>query len=69
MSPESKRGPSGVFYKAFGDKVKATIKDPSCADKHLSCFVKKTMLQLLEIPGLGAHDVLVVPAKEQECYI
>ena len=54
FSPDSKRGPSGVFYKAFGDKVKAAIKDPSCADKHLRFSVKKAVLQLLDIPSLGA---------------
>ena len=67
--PDSKRGPSGVFYKAFGDKVKAAIKDPSCADKHLRFFVKKAVLQPLDISVLGARDVLVVPAKEQVCCI
>ena len=60
-------GGAVVFYKAFGDKVKAAIKDPSCADKHLRFFVKKAMLQQLDIPSLGARDVLVVPAKEQVC--
>ena len=65
--PGSKRGTSGVFHKAFGEKVKAAIKDSSSADKNLRFFVKKTALQLLDLPSLGARDVLVVPAKEQVC--
>ena len=65
--PDSKRGSSGVFHKAFGEKVKAAINDSSSADKHLRFFVKKNMLQLLDLPSLGARDVLVVPAKEQVC--
>ena len=69
FSPENKSGPSGVFYKACGDKVKAAINNPSCADKHLRFFVKKAVLQLLDIPSLGARHVLVVPAKEQVCCI
>ena len=66
--PNSKRGTSGVFHRDFGDKIKAVIKDPSSADKSLRFFVRKTQLQLLDLPSLGARDVLVVPAKEQVCY-
>ena len=63
--PNSKRVTSGVFHRDFGDKVKTVIKDPSSADKNLRFFVKKTKLQLLDLPSLGARDVLVVPAKDQ----
>ena len=59
------RGTSGVFYKDFGDKIKAAIKDPSSVDKNLRFFVKKSGFQILNIPSLGARDVLVVPAKQQ----
>ncbi|KAL5475764.1 hypothetical protein EMCRGX_G025614 [Ephydatia muelleri] len=59
------RGTSGVFYKDFGDKIKAAIKDPSLVDKNLRFFVKKSGFQILNIPSLGARDVLVVPAKQQ----
>ncbi len=62
--PGSKGGTSGVFYEEFGDKVRAAIKDPSSADKNLRYYVKNNF-QLLNLPSLGARDVLVVPAKEQ----
>ena len=41
------------------------LKDPSSADKNLSVFVKKSGFQILNLPSLGARDVLVVPAKQQ----
>ncbi len=63
--PGSKRRTSGVSYKEFGDKVRAAIKDPSSADKNLRYYVKKNNFPLLNLPSLGARDVLVVPAKEQ----
>ena len=53
------RATSGVFYKDFGDKIKAAIKDPSSFDKNLRFFVKKIGFQILNIPSLGARDVLV----------
>ena len=56
---------SGVFYKDFGDKIKAAIKDPSSVDNNLRFFVKKSGFHILNIPSLGARDVLVVPAKQQ----
>ena len=59
------RGTSGVFYKGLGEKIKAAIKDPSSVDKNLRFFVKKSGFQILNIPSLGARDVLVVPAKQQ----
>ena len=59
------RGTSGVFYKDCGEKIKAAIKDPSSADKNLRYFIKKSGFQILNIPSLGARDVLVVPAKQQ----
>ena len=63
--PSVKRGTSGVFHKEFGDKIKAAIKDPSSADKNMRFFVKKKGFQILNIPSLGARDVLVIPVKEQ----
>ena len=65
--PDSKKGTRGVYHNDFGDRVRGAIKDPSSADKSLRFFVKKTRLQLLDLPSLDAHDVLVaiVPAKEQ----
>ena len=62
--PSVKRGTSGVFHKEFGDKIKAAIKDPSSADKNMRFFVKKKGFQILNIPSLGARDVLVIPVKE-----
>ena len=59
------RRTSGVFYKDCGEKIKAAIKDPSSADKNLRYFIKKSGFQILNIPSLGARDVLVVPAKQQ----
>ena len=61
------RGTSGVFYKDFGDKIKAAIKDPSSVDKNLRFFVKKSGFQILNILSLaiGPRDVLVVPAKQK----
>ena len=59
------RGTSGVFYKDFGDKIKAAIKDPSSVDKNLRFFVKKSGFQISNIPSLGARDVLVVPANSR----
>ena len=52
------RGTSGVFNKDFGVKIKAAIKDPSSVDKYLRFFVKKSGFQILNIPSLGARDVL-----------
>ena len=63
--PSVKRGTIGIFYKEFGDKIKAAIKDPSSADKNMRFFVKKKGFQILNIPSLGARDVLVIPVKEQ----
>ena len=63
--PDSKRGTSGVFYQKFRDRIRAAVIDPSSADKNLHYFVKKNKFQLLDLPSLGARDVLVVPAKEQ----
>ena len=60
--PSVKRGTSGVFLKG---KIKAAIKDPSSADKNMRFFVKKKGFQILNIPSLGARDVLVIPVKEQ----
>ena len=65
LPPGSKRGTSGVYYEEFGDRITAAIKDPSSADKNLLYYVKKNNFQLLNLPSLGARDVLVVPAKEQ----
>lgn len=66
-SPQIIRGgTSGVFYKEFGEKVKDSIKHPSTAEKHLRFYVKKNKLNLLNLPSLGARDVLVVPVKEKE---
>ena len=59
------RGTSGVVYRDLGDKIKTVIKDPSSVDKNLRFFVKKKGFQILNIPSLGARDVLVVPVKEQ----
>eukprot|EP00731_Ephydatia_muelleri_P032771 Em0024g315a len=64
--PSVKRGTIGIFYKEFGDKIKAAIKDPSSADKNMRFFVKKKGFQILNIPSLGARDVLVIPVKEQD---
>eukprot|EP00731_Ephydatia_muelleri_P024213 Em0016g484a len=64
--PSVKRGTSGVFHKEFGDKIKAAIKDPSSVDKNTRFFVKKKGFQILNIPSLGARDVLVIPVKEQD---
>ena len=61
----TKRGTSGIFYKDFGDKIKAAIKDPSSVDKNLRYFVKQRGFQILSILSLGARNVLVVPAKQQ----
>ena len=58
------KGTSDVVYKDLGDKIKTAIKDPSSVDKNLRFFVKKKGFQILNIPSLGARDVLV-PAKEQ----
>ena len=44
------RGTSGVFYKDFGEKIKAAIKDPASVDKNLRFFVKKSGFQILNIP-------------------
>lgn len=63
--PDSKRGTSGVYYQQFGDAIRAAIKDPSSADKNLRYFVKKNKFQLLDLPSLGAREVLVVPVNEQ----
>ena len=63
--PSVKKGTSGVFHKEFGDKIKAAIKDPSSVDKNSRFFVKKKGFQILNIPSLGARDVLVIPVKEQ----
>ena len=60
----NERGTSVVVYKDLGDKIKTAIKDPSSVDKNLRFFVKKGF-QILNIPSLGARDVLVVPVKEQ----
>ena len=65
LSETTKRGTSGVFCKDFGEKIKAAIKDTSSADKNLRFFIKKSGFQILNIPSLGARDVLVVPAKQQ----
>eukprot|EP00731_Ephydatia_muelleri_P003548 Em0001g3548a len=64
--PTVKRGTSGVFHKEFGDKIKAAIKDPLSVDKNMRFFVKKKGFQILNIPSLGARDVLVIPVKEQD---
>ena len=63
--PSVKRGTCGGFHKEFGDKIKAAIKDPSSVDKNMHFFVKKKGFQILNIPSLGARDVLVIPVKEQ----
>eukprot|EP00731_Ephydatia_muelleri_P001987 Em0001g1987a len=42
----TKRGTSGVFYKDFGEKIKAAIKDLSSADKNLRYFIKKSGFQI-----------------------
>ena len=63
--PPLKEELSGVFHKEFGDKIKAAIKDPSSVDKNTRFFVKKKGFQILNIPSLGARDVLVIPVKEQ----
>eukprot|EP00731_Ephydatia_muelleri_P039068 Em1080g2a len=47
---------SGVFYKDFGETIKAVIKGPSSADKNLRFFVKKSGFQILNIHSLGARD-------------
>ena len=42
----TKRGTGGVFYKDFGEKIKAAIKDLSSADKNLRYFIKKSGFQI-----------------------
>ena len=57
----SKRSTSGVVYAAFGKKVATCLKDPTASDKNFRFWVKKRGFQLLNLPSLGAQDVLVVP--------
>ena len=59
--PGSKRSTSGVIYTAFGKKVAAILKDPTTGDKNIRFWVRKRGFQLLNLPSLGAQDVLVVP--------
>ena len=54
-----------MYVYVYVCKIKAAIKDPSSVDKNLHSFVKKSGFQILNIPRLGARDVLVVPAKQQ----
>lgn len=65
--PSSSRGTSGVFHKDFGEKIIGALKDPSSVDKNLRFYIKKNKFKILNLPSLGAHDVLVVPAKHQVC--
>ena len=59
--PGSKRSTSGVVYAAFGKKVATCLKDPTAGDKNFRFWIKKRGFQLLNLPSLGAQDVLVVP--------
>jgi hypothetical protein len=66
--PSSTRGTSGVFHKDFGEKIIGALKDLSSVDKNLRFFVRKHKFKILNLPSLGAHDVLVVPTKHQVCH-
>ena len=41
------------------------IADPSLADKNLHFFIKNCGFQILNIPSLGAWNILDVPVKQQ----
>ena len=64
--PESKRGTSGVYYEAFGEKIKAVLQGCSSEDRNFRFWIRKKKFQLLDIPSLGAKNVLIVPVKEKE---
>ena len=53
-----------MFYHKFADKIKGTLKEPLAFDKNLNYDVKKQYFEVLNVPSLGASDVLVVPMKE-----
>ena len=50
--PPGVRGTSGVYWLEYGEKITATIKDPSSSDKNLRYFVKKNKYELLNIASL-----------------
>ena len=62
--PPGIRGTSGVYWQEYGEKITATIKDPSSSDKNLRYSVKKNKYELLNIASLGARDVLVPAMKK-----
>ena len=51
-----------IYWQEYGEKITATIKDPSSSGKNMCYFGKKNKYELL---SLGARDVLVVPAKKK----
>ena len=50
MLPPGVRGTSGVYWQEYGEKITATIKDPSSSDKNLRYFVKTTSTNSLTSP-------------------
>ena len=56
------------FIRAFVDKIKAVLKDLLSSDKNTRFYVK-IRFQLLNIPSLVSHDVLVPVNGKEVCLI
>ena len=64
--PSDKCRTSGVYHQAFGERVVKALKDSLSCNKNFRFWIKKKGFKLLDIPSLGAREVLVVPVKEKE---
>lgn len=64
--PQQKRSTSGVFYAAFGEKIKKCLKNPEVFSKEFRHYVKKKNFRVFEIPSIGLKDVLVIPRSESD---
>ena len=62
---DGRRSTSGVIHRAYAERIKACLKNPtSITDKSFHFYVKKERFELLDLPNLGLSNVLVVPSSE-----
>ena len=64
--PDAKRTRSAVIRRSLAQKIVNYLKGTEEYDKIFRHFVKKSRLQLLDLPSVGIRDALVVKLKQEK---
>ena len=64
--PDAKRTRSAVIRSSLAQKIVNYLKGTEEYDKIFRHFVKKSRLQLLDLPSVGIRDALVVKLKQEK---